>query len=201
VFLLFPVFHARVYYVIAKLKCPFLPPPHPSFYLFPNSVLFVLPFHRAVVPLLLVPNIVLASFLPSFRSRFRLLMNDAVYSPLYFLRRQTSSSIRFVFCLLVCSQSPSDNRMEPPYGRQNNEYDPSAQAVPSQAGINPILPISPNQRTGTPTMPMEARATQQPTQYSNSNGQQQAIGVGNRDAEFEEPRRNKFLDILCCRMH
>lgn len=99
-------------------------------------------------------------------------------------------------------QAPSDNRMEPPYGRHNNEYDPSAQAVPSQAGINPISPVSPNQRTGTPTMPMDSRGpSQQPMQFSNSTPQQQTIGVANGNGEFEEPRRNKFLDILCCRMH
>lgn len=88
--------------------------------------------------------------------------------------------------------------MDPAYPRHNNEYDPSAQAVPSQAGINPISPINGTQRTGTPTMPMDNRAAQQPMQYSNSNGAQQAIAS---NGEFEEPRRNKFLDILCCRMH
>jgi hypothetical protein len=100
------------------------------------------------------------------------------------------------------SQPPSDSRMEPVYPRHNNEYDPSAQAVPSQAGINPISPVNGTQRTGTPTMPMDSRMSQQqPMQFSNSNGGQQAIGVGNGNGEFEEPRRNKFLDILCCRMH
>ncbi|KAH8090609.1 kinase-like domain-containing protein [Filobasidium floriforme] len=99
-------------------------------------------------------------------------------------------------------QPPSDSRMEPVYPRHNNEYDPSAQAVPSQAGINPISPVNGTQRTGTPTMPMDSRMSQQqPMQFSNSNGGQQAIGVGNGNGEFEEPRRNKFLDILCCRMH
>jgi len=103
--------------------------------------------------------------------------------------------------LYATRQTPSDNRMDPVYPRHNNDYDPSAQAVPSQAGINPISPINGTQRTGTPTMPMDSRTGQQPMQYSNSNGGQQAIGVANGNGEFEEPRRNKFLDILCCRMH
>lgn len=123
-------------------------------------------------------------------------------------RPLTTHSATCAFVLLIVllfalhSQPPADSRMEPVYPRHNNEYDPSAQAVPSQAGINPISPVNGTQRTGTPTMPMDSRMSQQqPMQFSNPNGGQQAIGVGNGNGEFEEPRRNKFLDILCCRMH
>ena len=155
----------------------------------------------------------LASYLPTLPSLPLFSCPCVVYRPSSFVAFNFASpsydALRYL-CLCsthrtliaLHSQPPSDSRMEPVYPRHNNEYDPSAQAVPSQAGINPISPVNGTQRTGTPTMPMDSRMSQQqPMQFSNSNGGQQAIGVGNGNGEFEEPRRNKFLDILCCRMH
>jgi hypothetical protein len=123
-----------------------------------------------------------------------------------FISRLSASRTILFLCLFSRShraQTPTDGRLDVNYNRHsNNEYDPSAQALPSQAGIPAMTPMSTGAaRTGTPNQPMDSRTPQQPMQFTKSSGQQQQIGVGNANGEYEEPRRNKFLDILCCRMH
>lgn len=128
-------------------------------------------------------------------------------------RRQSAHQQGHPFASSGGLQSPSDPRLEPTYNR-NNEYDPSAKALPSQAGIPAMSPVNGNSngngRTSTPNQnqTVEPRSTQQPMQFGGSNVQQgvadgngQAHAQGRENAEYEEPKRNKFMDILCCRMH
>lgn len=122
---------------------------------------------------------------------------DPLLPPPRFL---SSSAPSLPLHLTYRAQQTSDSRLDPPYQRQNGEYDPSGVTLPSQAGVpamhngrsNVATPISdqPQIRSSNP---------QQQMHVGNSEYQQRQIdGDG---GEYAEHRRggNKFLNFLLCR--
>lgn len=115
-------------------------------------------------------------------------------------RPPSSASFLPLHLTYRAAQQTSDTRLDPPYQRQNGEYDPSGITLPSQAGVpamhngrsNVATPISdqPQNRSSNP---------QQQMHVGNSEYQQRQIdGDG---GEYAEHRRggNKFLNFLLCR--